>query len=83
MDHVSACLANADFPVEEEELAAALRTRGWGTTVEVRNDTFAILRAGVAEPRGVAVVCGSRRQLCRHAPRRPHRPFPGAGTHLR
>ncbi|MFK4146400.1 N-acetylglucosamine kinase [Streptomyces sp. NPDC004065] len=57
--HVSACLANADLPVEEERLAAALRARAWGTTVEVRNDTFAILRAGVAEPRGVAVVCGA------------------------
>ncbi|MFJ4573138.1 N-acetylglucosamine kinase [Streptomyces sp. NPDC088846] len=57
--HVSACLANADLPVEEEQLARALRTRGWGTTVEVRNDTFAILRAGVDEPRGVAVVCGA------------------------
>ncbi|OIJ90248.1 N-acetylglucosamine kinase [Streptomyces colonosanans] len=57
--HVSACLANADLPVEEEELAQALHARAWGTTVEVRNDTFAILRAGVAEPRGVAVVCGA------------------------
>ncbi|MEU0333312.1 BadF/BadG/BcrA/BcrD ATPase family protein [Streptomyces sp. NPDC006193] len=56
---VSACLANADLPVEEERLAAALRERGWGASVEVRNDTFAILRAGVAEPRGVAVVCGA------------------------
>ncbi|HSY00301.1 MAG TPA: ATPase, partial [Streptomyces sp.] len=27
VDHVSACLANADFPVEEERLAAALGTR--------------------------------------------------------
>ncbi|MDQ1019445.1 N-acetylglucosamine kinase [Streptomyces afghaniensis] len=59
VDHVSACLANADFPVEEDQLAAALRARGWGTTVTVRNDTFAILRAGVTEPRGVAVVCGA------------------------
>lgn len=58
-DHVSACLANADFPVEEEQLATALHARAWGTTVEVRNDTFAILRAGVAQPRGVAVVCGA------------------------
>ncbi|MFJ4947998.1 N-acetylglucosamine kinase [Streptomyces sp. NPDC088760] len=57
--HVSACLANADLPVEEEQLAAALHARAWGTSVEVRNDTFAILRAGVAEPRGVAVVCGA------------------------
>lgn len=57
--HVSACLANADLPVEEEELAAAVHARGWGRTTEVRNDTFAILRAGVDEPRGVAVVCGA------------------------
>nr|WTB31284.1 ATPase [Streptomyces sp. NBC_00830] len=59
VDHVSACLANADLPAEERELTEALRTRGWGGTVEVRNDTFAILRAGVDEPRGVAVVCGA------------------------
>ncbi|MGW0709682.1 N-acetylglucosamine kinase [Streptomyces sp. NPDC002643] len=59
VDHVSACLANADFPVEEERLARALHARAWGASVEVRNDTFAILRAGVAEPRGVAVVCGA------------------------
>ncbi|MFC4609609.1 N-acetylglucosamine kinase [Streptomyces maoxianensis] len=57
--HVSACLANADLPVEERELAAAVQARGWGLTTEVRNDTFAILRAGVDEPRGVAVVCGA------------------------
>ncbi|WP_430379074.1 N-acetylglucosamine kinase [Streptomyces sp. B1-3] len=57
--HVSACLANADFPVEEERLAAALHARAWSASVEVRNDTFAILRAGVTEPRGVAVVCGA------------------------
>ncbi|MFF4560793.1 N-acetylglucosamine kinase [Streptomyces sp. NPDC001435] len=59
VSHVSACLANADLPVEEEQLATALHARGWGASVEVRNDTFAILRAGVAEPRGVAVVCGA------------------------
>ncbi len=59
VDHVSACLANADLPVEERELATAVQARGWGRTTEVYNDTFAILRAGVDEPRGVAVVCGA------------------------
>ncbi|MFI1102628.1 N-acetylglucosamine kinase [Streptomyces melanogenes] len=62
VDHVSACLANADLPVEERQLARALTARGWGGTVKVYNDTFAILRAGLpsgAEPRGVAVVCGA------------------------
>ncbi|MFJ4004273.1 N-acetylglucosamine kinase [Streptomyces sp. NPDC090023] len=59
VSHVSACLANADLPVEEERLAAAVTARAWGASVEVRNDTFAVLRAGVSEPRGVAVVCGA------------------------
>lgn len=62
VDHVSACLANADLPVEERELAKALTERRWGSRVDVRNDTFAVLRAGLledAEPRGVAVVCGA------------------------
>nr|WP_202447121.1 BadF/BadG/BcrA/BcrD ATPase family protein [Streptomyces sp. SID5468] len=57
--YVSACLANADFPVEEERLQAALHAHGWGERTHVANDTFAILRAGVDEPRGVAVVCGA------------------------
>ncbi|MEV8452090.1 BadF/BadG/BcrA/BcrD ATPase family protein [Streptomyces sp. NPDC052095] len=59
VEHVSACLANVDLPVEEAELTEAVVGRGWGRTAEVRNDTFAILRAGVDEPRGVAVVCGA------------------------
>ncbi|MEV6210311.1 BadF/BadG/BcrA/BcrD ATPase family protein [Kitasatospora sp. NPDC051914] len=57
--HVSACLANADLPVEEERLLAAVEARGWGTTAAVANDTFGLLRAGTDGPRGVAVVCGA------------------------
>ncbi|WP_328944627.1 ATPase [Streptomyces sp. NBC_00250] len=57
--HVSACLANADLPVEETALQAELLRRGWSRSVRVHNDTFAILRAGLDEPRGVAVVCGA------------------------
>lgn len=56
---VSACLANADLAVEEQQLTEAIGARGWGAATEVRNDTFAILRAGVDEPCGVAVVCGA------------------------
>ncbi|MFG2979899.1 N-acetylglucosamine kinase [Streptomyces sp. NPDC048258] len=62
VDHVSACLANADFPVEEWTLAREIERRGWGRTTAVHNDTFALLRAGLpsgAGPRGVAVVCGA------------------------
>ncbi|MFI1945357.1 N-acetylglucosamine kinase [Streptomyces virginiae] len=60
--HVSACLANADFPVEERQLAREIERRGWGRTTTVRNDTFALLRSGLpagADPCGVAVVCGA------------------------
>ncbi|GAA2338093.1 N-acetylglucosamine kinase [Streptomyces cuspidosporus] len=60
--HVSACLANVDLPAEEEQVTPLLAAQGWGATVTVANDTFALLRAGVAddgEPTGVAVVCGA------------------------
>ena len=57
--HVSACLANADLPSEQEALEEAVAARGWGESSEVFNDTFAVLRAGIDEPRGVGVVCGA------------------------
>ncbi|MEU5215919.1 BadF/BadG/BcrA/BcrD ATPase family protein [Streptomyces sp. NPDC020807] len=59
LSHVTACLANADLPVEEEGLRLAIDARGWAPSVRVHNDTFALLRAGLDEPRGVAVVCGA------------------------
>jgi N-acetylglucosamine kinase-like BadF-type ATPase len=61
--HTVACLANADLPEEEAEHAAAVQAQGWSATSTVVNDTFAILRAGVADGDaahwGVAVVCGA------------------------
>ena len=64
--HITACVANADLPEEEERLAAALRALGWSQTTAVANDTFAVLRAGL-DPDvlassghwGVAVTCGA------------------------
>lgn len=60
---VSACLANADLPREERALAEAVRAYGWGRDSHVRNDTFALLRAGLpdetSDGHGVAVVCGA------------------------
>ena len=58
-DHVSACLANADLPPEFAALELAIVERGWGRSLAVHNDTFGLLRAGLDEPRGVAVVCGA------------------------
>jgi N-acetylglucosamine kinase-like BadF-type ATPase len=69
--HLSACVANADLPEEEAQLAAALRAQGWTVSSAVFNDTFAVLRAGLppgprsAGPQstgsywGVAVTCGA------------------------
>jgi N-acetylglucosamine kinase-like BadF-type ATPase len=57
--HVSACLANNDLPPEHAALEVAIAARAWGETRELFNDTFALLRAGLDEPRGVAVVCGA------------------------
>lgn len=61
--HTVACLANADLPEEEAEHAAAVQALGWSPTVTVVNDTFAILRTGLADEDrphwGVAVVCGA------------------------
>ncbi len=57
--HVSACLANADLPVEERQLEAAIAAQGWAVSATVANDTFGLLRAGTDTPLGVAVVCGA------------------------
>jgi N-acetylglucosamine kinase-like BadF-type ATPase len=57
--HLSAFLAGADLPQEEQALAEAFAERGWTESIEVGNDTFAVLRAGASRPWGVAVVCGA------------------------
>lgn len=57
--HTSACLAGADLPREEHALRRAVAARGWSTSAVVENDTFALLRAGTSDGRGVAVVCGA------------------------
>jgi N-acetylglucosamine kinase-like BadF-type ATPase len=59
VQQISACMANADLPIEEERITAAFEQFGWAESVYVTNDTFALLRSGVDEPRGVAVVCGA------------------------
>jgi N-acetylglucosamine kinase-like BadF-type ATPase len=60
--HTSACLAGADLPEEEADLLALVESLGWSTTSAVVNDTFAVLRAGLADNGahwGVGVVCGA------------------------
>jgi N-acetylglucosamine kinase-like BadF-type ATPase len=60
--HLSACVANADLPEEEQQLGEALGAEGWCDTTHVANDTFAVLRAGLDGPGphwGIAVTCGA------------------------
>lgn len=78
--HVSACLANADLPVEEQRLQQALAAQGWGRTAVVANDTFALLRAGTDTPRGVAVVCGAGINCVGLLPDGRTARFPALGT---
>lgn len=53
------CVAGADLPVDDRRITAELAGFGWVERTVVRNDTFAMLRAGTDRAWGVAVVCGS------------------------
>ena len=60
--HTSACLAGADLPVEEAELSRLVQSFGWSASSSVVNDTFAVLRAGLADDGplwGIGAVCGA------------------------
>jgi N-acetylglucosamine kinase-like BadF-type ATPase len=53
------CLAGIDLPVDEEKLAPAIDRLGWTDRVILRNDTFAVSRAGTTARWGIGVVCGT------------------------
>jgi len=73
-------LAGVDFPAEEQELEDAVRVRPWARRITVRNDTFAILRAGTERGWGVAVVCGAGINCVGVAPDGRHARFPSLGA---
>lgn len=52
------CLAGADLPVDDRRMMRWLERRGWTGHILLRNDTFAVLRAGTDRTWGVGVVCG-------------------------
>lgn len=52
------CLAGADLPVDDRKILRWLRAEGITDDHLVRNDTFAVLRAGSPRHWGVGVVCG-------------------------
>jgi N-acetylglucosamine kinase-like BadF-type ATPase len=53
------CLAGIDLPVDEEKLAPAINALGWTQRAILRNDTFAVSRAGTTAQWGIGVVCGT------------------------
>ncbi len=53
------CLAGIDLPVDEEKLTPAIEAMGWTERVILRNDTFAVSRAGTTSHWGIGVVCGT------------------------
>lgn len=55
----SLCLAGADLPVDDRRLLRALRPLRLAERLRLRNDTFAVLRAGTERSWGIGVVCGT------------------------
>jgi N-acetylglucosamine kinase-like BadF-type ATPase len=53
------CLAGIDLPVDEAKLATAIDAFGWTGRIILRNDTFAVSRAGTSARWGIGVVCGT------------------------
>jgi N-acetylglucosamine kinase-like BadF-type ATPase len=53
------CLAGADLPADDRRILRSLRGLGLVSDPLLRNDTFAVMRAGAARGWGVAVVCGA------------------------
>jgi len=52
------CLAGADLPADDRRILRWISKHGWTTEDVLRNDTFAVLRAGTDRTWGVGVVCG-------------------------
>jgi N-acetylglucosamine kinase-like BadF-type ATPase len=53
------CLAGADLPADDRRLVRLLKGESLSEKIVLRNDTFAVLRAGTARSWGVGVVCGT------------------------
>jgi len=53
------CLAGVDLAVDEEMLVPAIEEKRWCGRTLLRNDTFAVSRAGTSAPWGIGVVCGT------------------------
>lgn len=73
------CLAGADLPSDDRRIARKLKARAWTDRDVVRNDTWAVLRAGTDRGWGVAVVCGAGMNCVARAPDGRTVRFPALG----
>jgi N-acetylglucosamine kinase-like BadF-type ATPase len=53
------CVCGADLPVDDRRILRALKPLRLAGDLLLRNDTFAVLRAGTERSWGVGVVCGA------------------------
>ncbi len=75
------CLSGADFPADERRILRGLARRGFTAENVVRNDTFAVLRAGTERDWGVGVVCGFGTNCTGVAPDGRAYRIPAIGAH--
>jgi N-acetylglucosamine kinase-like BadF-type ATPase len=73
------CLAGLDLPADDEVLAPAIAARRWAREDLLRNDVFAVLRAGSERTWGVGVVVGSGTNCAGVAPDGSQVRFPALG----
>lgn len=80
IDVIAAYLANVDFPDEDRQAREAIASWRLTDTIVMGNDTLALLRSGVSEPVGVAVVCGAGSNAIGIGPDGRVAAFPGIGV---
>src|SRR5207253_1868900 len=73
------CLAGADLPLDDRRITRDISRRRWTARSLVRNDTFAVLRAGTDRGWGVAIVCGAGINCLGLAPDGREARFPALG----
>jgi N-acetylglucosamine kinase-like BadF-type ATPase len=74
------CLAGADLPADDRKMQRWLERTGVTAESIVRNDTFAVLRAGTDHHWGVGVVCGFGTNCSAVAPDGRITRFPAVGA---
>lgn len=72
-------LSGLDYAEEEQAYLELVSKRGWAERALVGNDTLAVLRAGIEEGWGVAVVCGAGMNCVGVGPDGRHVRFPAIG----